>query len=180
MGSSTGSSAHAGSGSLIGKRYHPERRIALVGIELKSDSEHVLNALRLFSKHRVRVLSCVIQSHPDRAFLHAALFVDLTDSDLKPAELLARLKALPYVSRVELLDLPFTHGEARLTVFTLGDMHRLFGLLRGLGEGGKAVMYHMGFGAGQVMAERVSVYFGEGKRALEYLLLYYELSLIHI
>jgi len=171
---STGDPTHTEIALAITGRYFPERRIVLVSVELESNSGSVLEILKLFSKHEVSTLSCIVQSHPDRESVHATLFLDLTDSSLKPAKLLTELKVLPYIRRVELLDLPLTHGEARLVVFTLEEMHNLFRLLRELGEGGLAVMFHMGFKAGEAMAERLFSYFGDNRKSLEYMLLYYE------
>ncbi len=130
--------------------------------------------IMLFSKYGIRMLSCVVQAHPGWDLIHATFFLDLTDSDLTPAELLTKLDLMPLVKRIELLDLPLTHGEARLAVFTLEDMHYLFGMLRELGDGGLAIMYHMGLRAGEALAEKVSSYFNDNKRSLEYMLLYNE------
>lgn len=160
--------------SLIKKRYFPERRIVAVSVELEGITGYAIKPLTLFSKHGVRMLSCIMQSHPDRPSVHATLFLDLTESDLSPASLLSELRMIPHVKRIELIDLPFTHGEARLVVFTLEDMHRFFERLREIGPGGLAILYHMGFGAGEALAERLAKCFTDNKKALEYVLLYYE------
>ena len=173
MGSSASNAARAETLS-VKRRYFPERRVVLVSVELEDQPDYALEPLRLFSRHGVRMLSCIVQSHPDRASVHASLFLDLADSSIDPAELLAELRAIPHVRKAELLDLPFTHGEARLVVFTLREMHSLFRMLRELGGGGLAIMYHMGLGAGEALAESLSQCFESRRRALEYLLLYHE------
>ncbi len=158
----------------VRRRYFPERRVVLVSLELEAVSDYALEPLRLFSRHGIRMLSCIVQSHPNRGSVHASLFLDLTDSSTDPAELLVELRAIPHVRRAELLDLPLTHGEARLVVFTLREVHSLFSMLRELGAGGEAIMYHMGLRAGEALAESLSRCFESGRRALEYLLLYHE------
>ena len=156
------------------RRYFPERKVVLVSVELKDYGDYALESVKLFSKYGVKMLSCIVQSHPDRGAIHASLFLDLTDSSIDKSDLLRELKSLPYVKNIELLDLPFTHREARLVVFTLEEMHDLFKVLRELGGGGLAIMYHMGFRAGETIAAKLSGYFENNKKALEYLLLYYE------
>ena len=146
----------------------------MVSVEFESGGNYALEAVRLFSRYGIRVLSCIVQSHPGRESAHASLFLDLTESSMDKTRLIAKLKAIPYVNKIELLDLPFTHGEARLVVFTLEEMHNLFKVLRELGAGGLAIMYHMGFRAGKAMAAKISDYFEDSKKALDYLLLYYE------
>ena len=160
--------------SLIKERYFPERRIVAVSVEFERVTDYAIKPLTFLSKHGIKMLSCIMQSHPDRPSVHATLFLDLTESDLTPASLLSELRTIPHVKRIELIDIPLTHGEARLIVFTLEDIHRLFERLRKIGPGGLAIMYHMGFGAGEALAERIARCFKENKRALEYVLLYYE------
>ena len=161
-------------GGVLRERYFPERKVVLLSVEFEDYGDYALEPVKLFSKYRVKMLSCVVQSHPDRGAIHASLFLDLTDSSIDKFDLLRELKSLRHVKNIELLDLPFTHGEARLVVFTLEEMHDLFKVLRELGGGGLAIMYHMGFRAGEAIAARLSGYFENGKKALEYLLLYYE------
>jgi len=163
-----------GGGAMLRERYFPERKVVLISFELEDESDYALEPVKLFSKYGVKMLSCIVQSHPDRGAIHASLFLDLTDSNIDKSDLLRELKALRHVKNIELLDLPFTHGEARLVVFTLEEMHNLFKVLRELGGGGLAIMYHMGFRAGEAIATKLSGYFENNKKALEYLLLYYE------
>ena len=73
-----------------------------------------------------------------------------------------------------MIDLPWTHGEARLVSFTLAEMHHLLGMLRELGTGGEAIMYHMGYRAGAALAEKLTGYYETGRQALECLLLFHE------
>ena len=160
--------------SLIKERYFPERKIVAMSMELERTADYAIKPLTFLSRHGIRMLSCIIQSHPDRPLVHATLFLDLTESDLSTTSLLSELRMIPHVRRIELIDLPLTHGEARLVVFTLEDIHRLFERLREIGPGGLAIMYHMGFGAGEALAERIARCFKDNKKALEYVLLYYE------
>ena len=157
-----------------GGRYFPERKVVLISVELDDKGDYALEPVKLFSKYGVKMLSCIVQSHPDRGAVHASLFLDLTEASIDKNALIVELKALPHVKNIELLDLPFAHGEARLVLFTLEEMHNLFKVLRKLGAGGLAIIYHMGFKAGEAIATKLSGYFEDGKKALEYLLLYYE------
>jgi len=159
---------------VIKKEYFPERKIVVISVELEGRIGFALDPLKLLSEHGIRLLSCIVQSHPDRHRVHATLFLDLTESDLATADLLSRLRHIPHIKKIELLDVPLTHGEARLIVFTLEDMYRLFGMLRELGSGGLAIMYHMGYKAGEALAQKLATYFDSSRRALEYMLLYYE------
>ncbi len=156
------------------KMYFPKRKIVIVSIELEDDIDYALEPVKFFSKHRIRMLSIVVQSHPERPLIYATLFLDLTESDLNSKQVVFHLSRMPYIKEVKLLDIPLTHGEARLAVHTLDDLHYLFSLLKELGAGGLAIMYHMGFRAGSALAERISPYFKDNKKALEYALLYYE------
>ncbi len=160
--------------SMIKKKYFPERKIVVVSVKLEGVADYALEPTKFFSKHGIRMLSCIVQSHPDRRLIHSTIFLDLTESDLTPEEMLSRLRLIPHVKQLEVLDLPLTHGEARLAVFTLEDIHYLFGMLRELGDGGLAIMYHMGFRAGEALAEKIFSYFNDNRRSLEYMLLYNE------
>ncbi len=156
------------------RMYFPKRKIVVISIELEDDVDYALEPVKFFSKHRIRMLSVVVQSHPERPLIYATLFLDLTESNLNSEQVIFHLSRMPYIKEVKLLDLPLTHGEARLAVHTLDDLHYLFDLLKELGAGGLAIMYHMGFRAGSALAEKISPYFKDNKKALEYALLYYE------
>ncbi|RLE87764.1 MAG: hypothetical protein DRJ49_06005 [Thermoprotei archaeon] len=154
--------------------YFPDRKIVVTSVELESGINNIINILKSLSEHGINILSCILQAHPDRPLVQTTLFLDLTDADIVSEEVSSLLRATSYVKRIELLDLPLNHGEARLVVFTLEDIHYLFGMLRELGNGGLAIMYHMGFRAGKALAERILSYFKDSKRSLMYTLLYNE------
>lgn len=156
------------------KRYFPERRVVAVSSEVEDGPGYAVEPLKFFSEHGIRMLSSVVQSHPDRKLLHATFFLDLMDSDLPLGEVVRRLSRIPHIRRLEVIDLPLTHGEARLAVLMLDDVHHLFDMLRGLGTGGLAILYHMGLRAGRALAGKVSPYFKDNRRSLEYMLMYYE------
>jgi len=158
----------------IKQRYFPERRITIVSLKLKAEPDFLVEPIEFFSKHKVGVLSCIVQAHPDRLFVRATIFLDLTHSISSKEKIITGLLSLPGVQEVELLEFPITHGEARLVAFTLGEIQDLFDMLRNLGTGGKAMLFNMGFKAGQDLADRVVEFFESGKRALEYMLLYHE------
>ncbi len=158
----------------VGERYFPERHIVLVSVELEGRADYALEPLKLLAERGVRMLSCTTQAHPDRHLVHATIFLDLTESTASPSELTRELSRIPHVKRIELIDIPLTQGEARLVSFTLAEMHHLLGMLRELGTGGEAIMYHMGFRAGAALADKLVSCYETGRQALEYLLLYYE------
>jgi len=159
---------------IIKERYFPERKIVVVSAELVGRTDYIVGLATFLLDHKAEILSCIVQAHPDRNLVHVTLFLDMTNSDLSPSRLLAQLRRRANVRRIELLDIPLTHGAARLAVFTLEDMHRLFEKLREAGSGGLAIIYHMGYGAGESLAKRLGKYFRDNRKALEYLLLYYE------
>ncbi|RLF17746.1 MAG: hypothetical protein DRZ82_09525 [Thermoprotei archaeon] len=160
---------------MITREYFPERKIVTVSMEISGrDIEHVLQMLTFLSRHGIKIFSSILQAHPDRNSLHLTTFLDLTESDLTPAELFMIVRRAPLIKRLEVINLPLTHGEARLVVFTLEHMNNLFNMLRELGSGGLAIMYHMGFEAGKAMAEKLGSYFNDNERALRYILLYFE------
>ena len=160
--------------TILGEKYFPERKIVLTVIEFEGEEDFAAEPVSIFSKHNVRMLSSVIQSHPDRGAVRASLFLDLTEASIGKEDLIHLLRSLPHVKRIEVVDIPFTHGEARLVAFTLKEIHDLFSMLRELDGAGIAIIYHMGFRAGEALARRLSDVFRDNRRKLEYLLLYYE------
>ena len=158
----------------IEEAYFPQRRIVFTSIELEGGINNIIEVLKALSERNIDILSCILQAHPDRALVQTTLFLDLTEVKREFREIESMIRSIPYIKRMELLDLPLTHGEARLVVFTLEDIHHLFEMLRELGDGGLAIMYHMGYRAGKALAKRISPYFKDNKRSLMYTLLYNE------
>jgi hypothetical protein len=48
------------------RTYFPERRIAMVSITLENIPEYYLEPVKLLAESKVSMLSCVLQSHPDK------------------------------------------------------------------------------------------------------------------
>jgi len=164
-----------GDEALISRKYFPERKIVMVSAEVHGDVvENMFAVLKFLSKHGIRAFSTILQAHPDGAFVKFTSFLDLTEADITLGELAVVMKQLPKVKRLEIVSLPFTHGEARFVVFTLEQMNSLFKMLRELGSGGLAIMYHMGFEAGKSMAIRLKGHFRTNESTLRYILLYLE------
>ncbi|RLE65978.1 MAG: hypothetical protein DRJ38_02895 [Thermoprotei archaeon] len=158
----------------IKQRYFPGRRITIVSIRLKAKPNFLVKPVEVFSKCNIGILSCIIQAHPDRPFVRATIFLDLTYSTISREEIVSKIMSLPGVREIELLESPLTHGEARLVAFTLGEIQDLFGMLRNLGSGGKAILFNMGYRAGYNLADRIAKFFKSSERALEYMMLYHE------
>lgn len=158
----------------IKQRYFPERRITMVSSRIKAVPKYILNALDYLVKNNVGLLTCVVQLHPHSPMIKNTLILDLTESKISKKDLIDGLLSLPGVEEVHLLELPLTHGEARLTTFTLEEMQDLLDMLRNLGTGGKAIMFNMGYRAGYSLASRIKDLFSSNREALEYMLLYHE------
>ncbi len=157
---------------LVAKAYFPGRKI--VAVSLEAEEGAIRPVVELCSRLGIGLLSMIVQTHPGRGSTSITVFLDLTSVMINGSTLLREIRRLPEVRHAEMVDLPLTHGEARLVAFTLADMDRLFSLLREAGSGGLAIMYHMGFRAGQALADKIGSYYGDGLRATRHMLLYYE------
>jgi len=147
----------------------------MVSAEIRGDVvEGMLAAFKFLSKHGIKIFSTILQAHPDRDSVNFTTFLDLTEADITPGKLSMIMRQLSGIKRLEIVSLPFTHGEARFVVFTLEQINSLFKMLRDLGSGGLAIMYHMGFEAGRAMAIRLKGHFRTNESTLRYMLLYLE------
>lgn len=161
--------------SWLEEEYSPERRVVVLSVELAEEIGYAAKFTKFLQDHGVSPLSYIVQAHPGRGSVHATIFLDVTESKLPIGPLLDAIRRVEYVKRAELIDIPLTHGEARLVAFTIRDLNALFKMLHDdLGAAGRAIMYHMGHRAGSLLATRVKSVFPSRVRALNYMLLYYE------
>lgn len=154
-------------------KYYPEREIAVISIEMESSPEYPLTAAKLLVERGIRLLSCIISSHPKEPFTQATLFLDFTETATSVKTLVEEFQKSPGVKRVEFSTVPLTWGEARLVAFTLRDICELFGAMHKWGPAGQALLYHMGFAAGERKASEFAALYA-GEAALRYLLLWME------
>ncbi len=154
--------------------YFPERRIAILSVAVEKVPDYFVEPVRLLAEHGVGLLSCIIQAHPNQPIVHATLFLDLTESDLKAFELKEKFDKIPYVRRVMLMEAPLNWDEALLIAFPLGELHSLFGMFKEIGAGGEALAYHMGVKAGEAIYNRMATYYKNNREILEHFLIYNE------
>jgi len=96
------------------------------------------------------------------------LFLDFTESDAEPDELVECLRSLEFIERVEVIrptfegfiadmvTFPLTINSSRAVIMDENILRGLFlGFRERLGSGGEAMLYHLGLEAGRNRAEYV-------------------------
>ena len=150
----------------IHKPYHPKLRIIVLTIEARTKllTESLVEVTKIFQEHNIKMLSCIMDSHPHEDKVYATIFLDVSELDLTLNELVIKLRQLPGITYVEYIVVPLTHGLAHLVAFTLHDIFNLVdGAHRRFGSIGKVFLFHVGHEVGARKAEELMSVFGVEK-----------------
>jgi len=125
------------------------------------------------AEHKINVLSGMITAEPGEETAVLTLFLDLTDSKLKPKELVEELKALDVVLDVEVIVKKFgdivIDGTTytilflgkRIVMLDVDDVGAMFGWLdKTFGSGGHAILFDMGEATGRESAKKLKDSYG--------------------
>ena len=159
--------------SIIEKEYFPEKKIGMLTIRFRRTPLAFESILRILREKGSSVYSMIIQSHPEEELSKATLFIEI-EKGTEVSEVISAVKDVKEIVDLHIIVQKMKWGEARLIVFPLEDMDYLFSMLRDLGTGGLAVMYHMGRNAGEHIFDRFSVGREDKKLILKHFLLYLE------
>ena len=155
--------------------YFPGRRIAALTLLLEASPNYAVKPLEALTSLKAALLSAVAQAHPDGRRIRVTAFIDLTDTQARLSDVMEALRRVEGVVRVEGMELPFTHGEAKLITFPLQDVHNLFTNIKlGWGSGGMALLYHIGMAMGSSLMDRLKDLYESNEDALRHALLYVE------
>jgi len=142
---------------------------------LEAAPNYAAKPIEALTKLKAGMLSAVTQAHPDGRKIRVTVFVDLTETRIPLSQVMDELRRVEGVVKVEGMEVPFTHGEAKLISFPIQDIHNLFTNIKlEWGSGGMALLYHMGFDMGASLMERLKDLYIDNEAALRHALLYIE------
>ena len=153
--------------------YAPGKRITQLVIEGKNVPGVLAKIASKIAEHKVNILSGMMTAEPGKDTGILTLFLDLTDSKLKPEELVEELKALDVVLDAEVIAKKFgdiaIDGTTYTTLFLgkrivmldVDDVGAMFNWLdKTFGSGGHAILFDMGETAGRESAKKLRESYG--------------------
>ncbi len=156
----------------IHRPYHPKRRIIVLTIETVARHflENVVEISRILQVYDIKLLSCIIDSHPHEERSYATIFLDLSSTNIQPTKLIEEVRKINGVTYAAYTEIPLTHGTAHLVTFTLHDMFSLIDAAhRRFGNIGKVFLFHEGHEVGTRKAEELMAVF-KAEEAIKHML----------